>query len=246
MSGEALKKKAKSLKFASGSKYKYIQNLIIRDFFDSPRTTAQLIDEVLEIYGTRLKTNEVQTYIRRFMPEVIRGIKVSGIKGKFWVLASVSREAALRLAMKDERVRKMEEDLFSEELMKKLRRDFSTEIEDLYYNFSKSGTCTAFLLRKILEKLIYLVFAKNGKESKLADRTRPGGLVGLETMINLSFLEKLCGVPFLTSRTANAIKGIKFLGDTAAHNPLVNVKMETIRPQMPFIIIAYEELAKRL
>jgi len=48
------------------------------------------------------------------------------------------------------------------------------------------------------------------------------------------------------SRTGREIKRIKFLGDTAAHNPLTNVEMNTIIPQMPFIITAFEELAKRL
>ena len=58
--------------------------------------------------------------------------------------------------------------------------------------------------------------------------------------------EKVGGVPFLMSRTGREIKRIKFLGDTAAHNPLTNVEMNTIIPQMPFIITAFEELAKRL
>jgi len=48
------------------------------------------------------------------------------------------------------------------------------------------------------------------------------------------------------SKTANEIKGLKFLGDTAAHNPLVGVDMASIIPQMPFIITAYKELAKHL
>ncbi len=33
---------------------------------------------------------------------------------------------------------------------------------------------------------------------------------------------------------------------TAAHNPPVGVDMTTIVPQMPYIITAYEELAKHL
>jgi len=54
------------------------------------------------------------------------------------------------------------------------------------------------------------------------------------------------GCLFLSPKTAEKIEGIKFLGDTSAHNPLVNVDMETILPQMPFIITAYKELAKHL
>jgi len=65
-------------------------------------------------------------------------------------------------------------------------------------------------------------------------------------MIEVAAHEKHQGLPFLTHKTAQETKGIKFLGDTAAHNPKVNVAMTTIVPQMPYIITAYEELAKLL
>jgi hypothetical protein len=47
-------------------------------------------------------------------------------------------------------------------------------------------------------------------------------------------------------KTKREIEGIKFLGDTSAHNSLTNVEMRTIVPQMPFIITAYDELTKKL
>ena len=136
--------------------------------------------------------------------------------------------------------------MFSADLVGKLGAHFKTEIEDLHLNFGRSGSCTAFLLRKILEKAIFLAFAKNSLSGKLEDGNGTGRLVGLEAMIDASAREKINGVPILIPKTAEKIKGIKFLGDTSAHNPLVNVDMETILPQMPFIIIAYKELAERL
>jgi hypothetical protein len=71
-------------------------------------------------------------------------------------------------------------------------------------------------------------------------------LEGLKDIIEIAAKEKINGIPFLIPKTANEIKGLKFLGDTAAHNPLVSVDMQTILPQMPYIITAYEELAKHL
>jgi hypothetical protein len=121
---------------------------------------------------------------------------------------------------------------------------FSEEIADLRWNFGKSGTCSAFLLRKILEKLIFLTFAKNGLENKL--KNYQGRFVGLEDMINLASSEKIGGLPFLMPQTARNIKGMKYLGDIAAHDPLTNVDPKTINPQMPFIITAYEELSQKL
>ena len=76
--------------------------------------------------------------------------------------------------------------------------------------------------------------------------SRPGYWKGLEDMVEIASRERHNGIPFLLPRTAREIQGIKFLGDTAAHNPLANVETKTILPQMPFIITAYSELASRL
>lgn len=147
---------------------------------------------------------------------------------------------------KSKKIESIEEQLFSDELVAKLGNQFRSEIDDLHLNFGRSGTCTAFLLRKILEKSIFLVFAKSGLSVKLEDGSGTGRLIGLEAMVDAAAREKVGGVPILIPKTADKIKGIKFLGDVSAHNPLANVDMETILPQMPFIITAYKELAERL
>ena len=144
------------------------------------------------------------------------------------------------------RIENIEEQLFSDELVSKLGDTFKYEMSDLRHNFGVSGSCSAFILRKILEKLIYVVFAKNGLDKKIKDKNNPDRLLGLEATIDIVSKEKINGIPFLLPKTAEKIKGIKFLGDTSAHNPLVSVDMETIIPQMPYIITAYKELAERL
>ncbi len=247
MSGKNLKEKAKNLLFQPGSKYEFIRDLILEDFFDLPKTTTELIAEVRSTRGKKLKAIEAQAYMKKFMAErIIRAIRIQGHQGNFWVLANVSKEKALGFIKKNKKILAVEEELFSDKLVKKLKKDFSVEIEDLHHNLGKSGNCTAFLLRKILEKLIYITFSRHGIHTKLEDKTKPGGLVGLETMINLASSEKIRGVSFLMPKTAKEIKGIKFLGDVSAHNPLTNVDMKTIIPQMPYIITAYEELSKKL
>ncbi|MCX6791559.1 MAG: hypothetical protein NT149_00790 [Candidatus Gottesmanbacteria bacterium] len=143
-------------------------------------------------------------------------------------------------------VETIEQQLFADDLAQRLKKDFSTELDDLHLNFGRSGNCTSFLLRKILEKLIYIAFARNGLQSKLEDKNIPWRLVGLDAMVRIAASEKVKGLPFLTPKTAQEIRGIKFLGDTAAHNPIINVDMQSIIPQMPFIITAYKELARFL
>lgn len=144
------------------------------------------------------------------------------------------------------KIETIESQLFDDALIQRLGKSFEREIDDLHLNFGRSGNCTVFLLRKILEKLIYITFAKNGVESKLEGKHVSGGLVGLEAMVNIATREKVSGIPFITPKTAQEIRGIKFLGDTSAHNPLVDVDIKTILPQMPYIITAYKELARHL
>src|ERR1035437_8322640 len=107
----------------------------------------------------------------------------------------------------------IENELFEDALIKKLGKACEVEIDDLHHNSRKSGNCTAFLLRKMLEKLIYITFAKNGLESKLQDTNASGRLIGLEAMIDTAAREKVSGMPFLTSHTAHEVRGVKFLGD---------------------------------
>lgn len=147
---------------------------------------------------------------------------------------------------KSKKIESIEEQLFSDELIGKLGERFKKDIDDLHLNFGRSGSCSAFLLRKILEKAIFLAFAKNGLSSKLEDGSGTGRLVGLEAMVDAAAREKIVGIPILLPKTAEKIKGIKFLGDVSAHNPLTSVDMETILPQMPYIITAYQELVERL
>lgn len=176
--------------------------------------------------------------------EICKALKTSKFltkKGKRGSLFYIQKRNAVSRAIQD-----IEQDLFSDDLLNKMGEKFMSEINDLRLNFNKSGNCTAFLLRKILEKLIYLAFAKNSLLHKLEDKNSPSKLVGLATMINTATSEKISGVPFITSKTAKEIQGIKFLGDVSAHNPLVDVDMKTIIPQMPYIITAYQELSQKL
>lgn len=148
----------------------------------------------------------------------------------------IQRTAPVRMALNNE--------IFPAELIEALEKDFKHELEDLKLNYGTSGTCTAFLLRKILEKLIFLTFAKNGIGEKLKDAN--GDFLGLNAMLKMAAGLAVHGKPFLMPKTAKEIEGIKFLGDTSAHNPLVDVPMEAIKPVMPFIVTAYSELAKKL
>ena len=204
-----------------------IKQLWERGFFSKERV-LQDIKTQLNNVGVNPTGQNLQMALSR-----AKYLNRRGPKGHYrYIQKYAGREIALR------------PDVFSDELIKALGKDFEVEINDLRLNYGTSGTCAAFLLRKILEKLIFLSFAKNGFEDKL--KNADGELVGLKTMLDMATVCKVNGKPFLMSKTAKEIEGIKFLGDTSAHNPLVNVHMKTIVPVMPFIITAYSELSKKL
>ena len=247
MSGDSSKEKAASLNVAPGSGYAKIKKLIAQGFLDRPVSSAEIVRRIRETCSEKWPTSRVQIYMKRFLSaDIVHAVKPRGETQNYWVLADVPREQALKQLGKNRRIEEIEEELFSRNLTKRLRKNFHQEIHELRDNFGRNGNCTAFLLRKILEKLILIVFGKHNKQALLSDPARPGGWKGLKEIIEIAAREKVQGIPFLTPKTANEIKGIKFLGDTAAHNPLVGVENATILPQMAFIITAYEELAKRL
>jgi len=245
MRATAIKLRAKNLVLKPHGPHDLIRRLLLEGFFDRPVTTPKIIAKIKSKFGKRLRSNYIHTYMQKFMlTGIIQAFPRPDGKGNLWVLASVSEEQAFLMIERSKKEQEVVNELFSHQLVHKLQPKFKVELRDLEYNFGKSGTCTAFLLRKILEKLIFLAFAKHNLGHKL--KKTAGKFMGLESMLTVAAEEKIEGLSFLTPKTAKNLRGIKFLGDTSAHNPLINVDMKTIIPQMPFIITAYEELAEKL
>jgi hypothetical protein len=242
---EVLKQRASQISVERDSGHAWLQELICEGYFDTPVSSKDVVKRIAERFSRRWTTSRVQIYLRKFVG-IVQAIKPAGLHANFWVLASVSRSDALVMIGKSRRVVEIEESLFAPELEAKLQKSFSNELSELRGVFGKYGNSSAFLLRKILEKLLVISFRKVGKGDLIEDSRRPGGLIGLESMIELAMREKVNVAPILTGKTGNAIKGVKFLGDTAAHNPMANVDVSEILPQMPYMVTAYKELALHL
>jgi hypothetical protein len=210
-----------------------LETLWRNGFFKTGHTLKEVSGQIVNKWEYNFSSSDISKALAR-ANYLIR----TGRRGFF--------EYKQKMSPVSKRVQSIEEQLFSHDLVSKFGKPFDTELHDLHHNFGVSGNCTAFLLRKILEKAIFLTFAKKGIGSKLEDKSGNGRLLGLEAMVDAAAREKVEGIPFLLPKTAQEIKGIKFLGDVSAHNPLVKVDMETIIPQMPFIITSYKELAEKL
>jgi hypothetical protein len=247
MSGDEVKARAKQMELRAGGVHDSIRALIVNGSMDRPISSKEMVRRISEISGKKTKTNYVHTYVRKFMEEgLIRAVRSNGARTNYYVLTSYTREEALRLVGKDRGILEIEDQLFSDSLTLKLKPKFATELKELQVNFGRCGNATAFLLRKILEKLIVIVFRKVSKMAAIDDARRPGAWKGLEELIDIAAREKVDGVALLLPRTAQELRGLKFLGDAAAHNPFIDVDMTTILPQMPYLITALGELSTHL
>lgn len=206
---------------------KALYQLWIGGFFIDERRTEEIMNEL-----SRLGCNPTMGSLRMALSRAKFLTKRGEKKDRRYIQRTASSATHLG------------KDRFPNKLVNALTKEFTQELHDLRLNYGKSGTCTAFLLRKILEKLIFITFAKNGMGSKLKDQY--GRFLGLDAMLNMAAGNVVDGIPFMMPKTAKEVEGIKFLGDASAHNPLVNVDMEMIEPVLPYIVTAYTELAKKL
>lgn len=236
-------KKCESFSKKGSFSYRVCKLLKEREF-SGVLSSQELTHRLNEGAGKKIKVNNLTASMEALLNNDIVRVKIIGKgknKRKFWFPGWMDkRKIEFKLTGKTSNP----EEIFSENLVKILGKDFEVDMKDISLVYGKSGTCTAFLLRKILEKLIFLTFSKNTISNKL--KNNDGGFVGLKTMLDLCTKNKINGKPYLMPKTAKETRGIKFLGDTSAHNPLINVDMKTIVPQMPFIITAYEELSTKL
>ncbi len=132
MSGDSLKASAAALVLHQGGPHDVFRRMIVIGVLDSPISSSELVQRVTESVGQRYETRHVQTYLRKFMDAgIIRAVRPKGGRGNYYVIASVTREEALREIGKDRRVLEVEAQLFSESITKALARDFSTELTEL-------------------------------------------------------------------------------------------------------------------
>lgn len=123
--------------------------------------------------------------------------------------------------------------------------NFSTEIKDLGLVYGRSGLCSAFLLRRILEKALFHSFAENNKLDKIESDIDNKKYVGLSKMLNIARNEKNDeNRDFINHQTAEKVEDVKFLGDMASHNFLSPIEMDEVEDEFPKIRRALRELSR--
>ena len=133
---------------------------------------------------------------------------------------------------------------FFQELYEGLGNRFKGEIDGLSLVYGKNSLCTAFLLRKILEKQLILTFLRAGLDEKIQSGSKKGNYLSLNNMLDLATKQKDGkGYPMLLMNTRQKLGSVRFLGNTAAHNILVDeISFELIGESLSYIDIALREL----
>lgn len=154
----------------------------------------------------------------------------------------------LKINVNSERTNHLAKTNEIDEIEKVLGNRFEKEILELKISLKYQPDCTAFLMRKILEKLLFIIISKSDCKNKIIDykKNNHGKLPPLKDLLNWAQIAEINNIHIATPRNVRNIQGSKFLGDTAAHNYLVNVDFEDIKPEMPNWRILIKELSKSL
>ena len=133
-----------------------------------------------------------------------------------------------------------------EEISSILRPSLEREIFELKIAFIHQPDCTAFLLRKILEKLLFIILSKSNKKQKIVESKKKDKLPNLTELLNLAKSAEIENVHILSPKNIVKLNGSKFLGDVSAHDYLTNVSFEDIKQEISVWRISIKELAKNL
>jgi len=124
---------------------------------------------------------------------------------------------------------------------------FKREMEELVLVSNSCPNSTAFLMRKILEKLLFITISKsNNKEKIIKLKAEKNKLPNLSELITLSKSAEIDNKHILAPKNISKLEGSKFLGDTSAHDYLTSVSFEDIRNEISFWRISIKQLASNL
>lgn len=210
---------------------------------DKFRINKLSAEEISNLLWDEFKINLEPLSIKRILARAWGRIKpFYNNKKILYALTNNGEKQLMNLSKKTVMQKNIKKVIFSDSTIKKLGQNFKEDIRELNIVYANNcGTCAAFLFRKILEKSIFLKFAKNNIIDELKDKN--GRYFGLDDMLKIAANKKIKGLPILTYKTFENLKVSKFLGDTAAHNFKANVPIEMIKRELNYIEIALRELS---
>lgn len=142
---------------------------------------------------------------------------------------------------------KKEEEAKFKEIKEALGDAFKKELEELEIVFNECPNSTAFLMRKILEKLLFIVVSKSNNKKRIEYlKQEENRLPSLTELLSIAKNAEINKLHIITPKNIDKLGGSKFLGDTAAHNYLISVGFEDIKQEIAIWRISIKELANNL
>ena len=191
----------------------------------TPKEITQKVEEEFEI----VSSNIIPTLkLKRFSG------KIKKINGK-WNQIRPPKEKGIKKT-----------DNFNE-IEKELGDTFKKEMNEFKIVNKTCSNCTAFLMRKIFEKLLFIILCKSDQQSKISTyRKTNQQLPNLTSLLNWSGQAEIKSKHIISPSNLSKIQGSKFLGDTSAHNYLTSVSFEDINNEISLWRITIKELASNL
>jgi hypothetical protein len=193
--------------------------------FKSPKEIKDKIENEFEIYSSNiipiLKLRKLKKKIKKF-PKGWKQITSSKEKG-------IKKESSL------------------EEIKSCLGKDFKKEMNELDYVSSTCPNCTAFLMRKILEKLLFIIISKSNKKNNIDKiKASEDRLSNLTELLNIAKLSEINNKHIIPPKNIEKLSGSKFLGDVSAHDYLTSISFEDIQNEISIWRISIKELSSNL
>jgi len=124
---------------------------------------------------------------------------------------------------------------------------FEKEMNELEIVSHNCPNCTAFLMRKVLEKLLFITISKSNNKNKIEEIKQTRGLLpNLTELLRIAKSSEIDDKHILAPKNIDKLEGSKFLGDTAAHDYLTNVSFEDIKNEISVWRISIKQLNESL
>jgi len=124
---------------------------------------------------------------------------------------------------------------------------FEKEMNELEIVSVYCPNCMAFLMRKILEKLLFITISKSNNKNKIKKiKQTQKRLPNLTELLRISSSSEIDDKHILAPKNIDKLEGSKFLGDTAAHDYLTNVSFEDINNEISVWRVSIKQLSESL
>lgn len=132
-----------------------------------------------------------------------------------------------------------------EELKEILGERFQQEFKELEINMLSCPNSTAFIMRKILEKLMFLSIVKSDFSKKIEEiKNKENRLPNFSELMKFAHQAKINNIHIISPSNYKKIEASKFLGDNSAHNYLSSISFEDIKNEITYWRMAIKDLGQ--